>query len=344
MTSVLLVDWLGRGGIAQSTEAWQVELAEANIESAIVTRPGRELPTAVAVGGRPARSRLGQHQQVVRSAVRAIREMRPLVVVIQNHAIPPLEVAVDRAARGVGAAVVRVVHDHVLHSRSSGSQVGLARALQRADAVVAHSRFVGAQLDAALRRQVDVLPLPLYSGVTSDERCLPDVLVGEGPLALQFGVVKRAYKGTDVVLGLAEQGVGAWRFAIIGNGAPMSRGVVSINRYLYSSELAAAVSAADVSLFPYTKATQSGGVLLAQTLGSVPIATAVGGLPEQIVDGVTGRLLPAGASTDSWGAVLSELAEPSRRRVLASAARASVIANHEEFRRAAVTLVRSLGA
>lgn len=342
MTSVLLVDWLGRGGIAQSTEAWKIELERAAISCAIVTRPGRELPTTVSVGS--ARSRLGQHHQVVRAAVRAIRVMEPRVVVIQNHTIPPLEVAVDRAARHVGAAVVRIVHDHVLHSRSSGSQLGLRRAVERADVIVAHSQFVATELESTSGREVGVLPLPLYLGIASDIHDLPEELEHSDPLALQFGVVKRAYKGTEVVLELAREGLDPWKFAVIGSGAPAADGVVSINRYLESSELAAAISVSDVSLFPYRKATQSGGVLLAQMFGSVPIATAVGGLPEQIHDGVTGRLLALDASIDDWRHVLLEVAEQGCRQQLAAAARAQVEANHNEFRNKATVLLRGLGA
>ncbi len=321
-----------------------MELREAGISCAVVTRPGRELPTARAVGGRQPRSRVGQHHRVVRSAVRAIREMRPQVVVIQNHVLPPLEVAVDRAARGTGSAVVRVVHDHVLHSRSSGSQMGLTRALQQADVVLAHSHFVARQLERTVHRDIGVLPLPLYRGMTADMQCLPDELAGIRPLALQFGIVKRAYKGTDVVLKLADDGVGRWRFSVIGAGAPDSRNVVSIDHYLESSQLAAAVAAADVSLFPYRAATQSGGVLLAQTLGSVPLATAVGGIPEQIRDGVTGRLLAPNASVDDWKTALLEIGEPGRRLELAAAAQAHVLASHETFRRTVIDLFRGLGA
>lgn len=342
MTSVLLVDWLGRGGIAQSTETWKIELDRADIACAIVTRPGRELPTTVNV--RSARSRLGQHHRVVRAAVQAIREMQPRVVVIQNHTIPPLEVAVDRAARRVGAAVVRIVHDHVLHSRSSGSQLGLRRAVSRADVIIAHSQFVATEVTSASGREVRVLPLPLYLGITADVHDLPAELKHSDPLALQFGVVKRAYKGTEVVLDLARRGLNPWKFAVIGSGAPASDGIVSIDRYLDSSELAAAVSLSAVSLFPYRKATQSGGVLLAQMLGSVPIATAVGGLPEQIRDGVTGRLLAPDASIDDWGDVLLEVTDQGRRQQLAAAARAQVEANHDEFRNDAIALLRGLGA
>lgn len=342
MTSVLLVDWLGRGGIAQSTEAWKIELDRAAIGCAIVTRPGRELPPTVSV--RSARSRVVQHHQVVRAAVRAIRELQPRVVVIQNHTIPPLEVAVDRAARRVGAAVVRIVHDHVLHSRSSGSQLGLRRAISRADVIVAHSQFVATEVKSASGREVRVLPLPLYLGITADMHDLPAELKHSGPLALQFGVVKRAYKGTDIVLELARKGLNPWNFAVIGSGAPASDGIVSIDRYLRSSELAAAISLSDVSLFPYRKATQSGGVLLAQMLGSVPIATAVGGLPEQIRDGVTGRLLAPDASIDIWGEAVLDVSGQERRHQMAATARAQVEANHEEFRSDAIALLKGLGA
>ncbi len=37
-SSVLMIDWLGRGGIAQCTEAWAIELGGAGHAVTVVTR------------------------------------------------------------------------------------------------------------------------------------------------------------------------------------------------------------------------------------------------------------------------------------------------------------------
>lgn len=340
MTAVVLVDWLGRGGIAQTTEVWNVELEGSGIPCVIASRRGRELRASQPIKRQPSRSRLVQHAQVVHDATRLIAERRPSTVIIQNHVLPPLEAAVDRAARRYGARVVRVVHDHVLHSRAAGTQIGLASALREADVVVAHSDFVAESLRRRLDRSIEVLPLPVYLGMRADPSQLPEELVGVQPLAMQFGVVHRGYKGTDVTRALAATGVSPWRFAIMGAGAGGGEGLVTIDRYVDSAGFAAAVAASSVSLFPYRSATQSGGVSLAQSLGSVVVATAVGGLPEQVSDGVTGRLVTPNAPTRAWRAVLEELSDPEVRARMADAARLKVLADHEQFRRGAIRIAR----
>lgn len=62
-------------------------------------------------------------------------------------------------------------------------------------------------------------------------------------------------------------------------------------RYLAMEELGALVSRADVVVFPYRSATASGALALAQSLGRPAVATTVGGLGDDIEDGVTGWLV-----------------------------------------------------
>ncbi|HEX2577520.1 MAG TPA: hypothetical protein VHK88_14300, partial [Aquihabitans sp.] len=98
--TTLLVDWLGRGGIAQCTESWAIELDAAGIDVVVATRAGRELaatplPTVTADG----RGRLAAHRHLVAATVEAIRQRRPDTVVVQNFLIPSMEQAVHRAAR-----------------------------------------------------------------------------------------------------------------------------------------------------------------------------------------------------------------------------------------------------
>ena len=331
--TVLLVDWLGRGGIAQMTETWAMELQAGGVQTAIVTRPGRELGEG-SISVRDVaerRNRLLAHATLVRAAVQAVHELRPTAVVLQNHVLPPLEAAVDRAARRAGALVVRVVHDNRLHSRWAGTQVGVRRLLQRADILLAHTRYVGDRVAADVGRDVEVIPLPVQVGVLAHEVCpLPGAFQGAGNLALHFGVVHRGYKGTDVIVKLAEQAIPGWRLGVLGAGAPTAPGLATVPGFVAPGVLVAAVRASAASMLPYRFATQSGAVVLAQALGSVPIASAVGGLPEQIEDGRTGILLPQGADVDAWRAALASL-DDSARRGLAERAVEHVWAAHARF-------------
>jgi glycosyltransferase involved in cell wall biosynthesis len=330
VTRVLLVDWLGRGGIAQTSESWAVELDAAGAELRVVTRSGRELGQgAVRVVGPAERGNaLLSHVALCRFAAAEIRAWRPDVVIIQNYVIPAVEQLVHRAAAEVGAEVVMVVHDHRHHERREGGHLGLRRQLARADRVVVHSHAVGAGLDVPFT----FVPLPVQLGMVDADGRSPISAVDGRLLALQVGVLNRAYKGVETTLALAAEGVPGWAFAFAGVGAPTADGVHSVDRFLDAGELRAAMTTADAILLPYRHATQSGAVVLAQLYGVVPVATAVDGLVEQIDDGVTGLLVPAAEGLAGWRAALERLADDAFRRQVARQAQEAVWRQHEGFR------------
>jgi glycosyltransferase involved in cell wall biosynthesis len=92
-------------------------------------------------------------------------------------------------------------------------------------------------------------------------------------------------------------------------------------------------------VLPYRLASQSGAVVLAQALGSVAVASSVGGIPDQIADGVTGRLVPADAPPSTWAGVLRELTDPAVRAEIVVEARQSVYEGHDRFVKRIVELV-----
>ena len=349
MSGVLLVDWLGRGGIAQATACWAAELDRAGRSVAVVTRGGRELAAMVpgVTGAGDGQGHLQAHRAVARAAAEAIRDRRPATVVVQNYVLPVLEQPVYRAAREVGARLVVVIHDHRLHTLMAGNRVGLRRNLRRADVVVAHSRYVAEGVHRLTGGPVGALPLPLTLALFEPEAGTADrPSAGDGRhTAIHFGILKRRYKGTDLVAALAEQGVRGWNFTLVGAGAPATTpGALTVPRFAEAHELMELVGGADVALLPYSKATQSGAVALSQALGTVPVVSAVGGIPEQIVDGETGRLVPAGAGPDVWRRVLEDLAaDPAAIQTMAKKARAHAWEAHDRFRSGILELTNPEG-
>ena len=65
-----------------------------------------------------------------------------------------------------------------------------------------------------------------------------------------------------------------------------------INGYVPNDHLAHLIQRAAVVVCPYVDATQSGVVMTAYAFGKPVVATTVGGLPEMVKEGVTGRLVP----------------------------------------------------
>jgi len=335
-SQTLLVDWLGRGGIAQTTEAWAIVLAADGDSVDVVTRPNRELGSGI-VSVHPAALRDGRiaaHRAVVATAVEKIRELRPSVVVVQNYVLPVLERPVYAAAREVGARIVIVVHDHRLHTLVAGTRAGLRRELRRADAVVAHTHFVAdgvAQWTG--RTDVTVIPHPAQVGMLAHAReAQPWVKPAGQAVAGHFGVLQRAYKGGSAVEDLARTGVEGWEFVAMGTGAPEGvPGLHSFPGYASAGALCGAVGASDVVLAPYRFATQSGIVVLGHVLGAVPVVSAVGGIPEQVDDGVDGLLLSPDAPLDAWRDALHVLRDPETRAAYAKAGEDRAWRDHAAF-------------
>ena len=336
---VVLIDWLGRGGIAQTSEAWAIELGAAGHEVVVVTRAGRELgagPIAVVQAPRTRLGRIGDHRAVAAAAIASIRELRPDVVVVQNYVIPALERPVHRAARRAGARVIQIVHDHRVLARFASTSAGLPGLLRAADVVCTHSRYVGDAVTARAGVQVVRLRLPVQLGLLSHDRPPPPVDAPDGTLlAVHFGVLSRAYKGTETFLELARKGVSGWSFAILGTGATAvgPEGLLRLPGFLDPGELAAAVEQSAASLFPYVSATQSGAIVLAKVLGSVPVSNDVGGLSEQIEDGVSGLLIAPDAGIAAWASAMEELSDESRRSTMAARAKEQAWDDHRHFAR-----------
>lgn len=340
---MVLVDWLGRAGIAQTTEAWALELHADGARVTVVTRDARELTSGVVdVVGASARvgGRLAAHRAVARTAAATIRDIRPSVVVVQNYVLPQLEGPVFAAARSVGARVVLVVHDHRLHSPLAGWRSGLAARVRDADAVVTHTHFVADGVRAfSGRSDVEVVPHPVQLGMLRHEPAASPFASSAERWAVHFGVVKRRYKGASLVAALAAGGAEGWRFAAAGVGATADGAAIrAFPGYLAPGVLVGIVRDADVTLAPYTYATQSGTVVLAHVLGSVPVATAVGGIPEQIDDGVDGLLIGPGCDVSAWRDALNVLADDDTRKQLAVAGEARAWRDHAAFAAAVRTI------
>lgn len=344
-----MVDWLGRGGIAHTVESWYRELERAGTEAIVATRDGRELASAVpgALGVADALGPLAAHARLIRAARRLVQSRHPAVVVLHGSVVPQLEMSLVRAARRAGARTVLVAHEAQIARHYPLAERGLARLVRSVDALVAHSRFVDGLLAAGAGRHADlVIPLPMPLGLVGldGEPAMPGkpvVDVGDDLLALNFGHLHRDYKGAATVVALAKHDVPGWRVALVGKGAPEVAGTaIRVDRFLDAGDLVATVAASDAVLLPYERASQSAAVLLGQALGSAVVASAVGGIPEQIEDGRTGILLPPSGLPSVWAAALDTLRDPGVRRRLAVAGRDRVVTAHREFVAGMLTLTQ----
>lgn len=231
--------------------------------------------------------------------------------------------------------IVLTVHDPVPHSgrdTAIARRVGMIRRISRrmADCVLVHGESCRASLEAG--GQLDPSRIRVtHHGVLhvprTDEQRSPNP--GE---FLIFGRMEH-YKGLSVAVAAAKilsKTKIPFTLTIVGAGPEMARlaeemaeiaEIRAEDRFVPTAELITAVQSAQVVLLPYLDATQS-GVLAGALGGERPvIASRTGGLPDVIVDGENGLLVPPGDEEALARAMLRVLTEPGLADRLASGAR-----------------------
>jgi glycosyltransferase involved in cell wall biosynthesis len=155
---------------------------------------------------------------------------------------------------------------------------------------------------------------------------------------LFFGRVE-AYKGVDTLLAAwmeasedlrvnSSNSCQKMRLIIAGPVArdvtlpPMPPGVELRDRRIADDEAEALFRSAAALVLPYRDATQSALAAAAYAFGVPVILTEVGALPEYVVPGETGWLVPAGDAGALAAALQEALADPARLRRMGAAGRA----------------------
>ena len=89
------------------------------------------------------------------------------------------------------------------------------------------------------------------------------------------------------------------------------------------------MAALDVLVLPSTRSEATSQVIpQALAVGTPVVGSAVGGIPELVRDGETGRLVPPGDAGALADAILSSLREPERSRAMALAGQAMILTQY----------------
>ncbi len=238
-----------------------------------------------------------------RQSSKLIRRLRredfAAVVVLMSHVWTPL---LGRRLRRLPIRYVVVIHDAAAHpgDRTGRVQNWLLRDLVYADRVVTLSRAVANRLAGErgiAPERIVTIPHPViaYGGHTPPR--------GDGPLRIAFLGRIMAYKGLNLLVSAVEilrkRGV-AVRLGVYGEGsiAGLEKrltglGATIVNRWIEHVEIGPILAGYDVLALPYVEASQSGVAAAAQGVGLPIVATPVGGLIEQVRDGIDGLVAKA---------------------------------------------------
>lgn len=257
--------------------------------------------------------------------VSQIHEFEPDVVHVQ-HGHLWFNAILHRLSR---YPLVITVHDprHHLGDRSSQRtpQRVLDYGFRKATQIIAHTETTADEIATEVglsRDDIHVVPL-VQIGEETDQAAVEE----HDGTVLFFGRMW-PYKGLEYLIRaqpLINEAVPEASFVIAGSGGDLDayrRQMVDpekftvINEYVSAPERTRLFREASVVALPYVEATQSGNVPLAATLATPVVATAVGGLPEQVDDGRTGLLIPPRDHVALADAVIRLLQdEPLRRRL-----------------------------
>jgi glycosyltransferase involved in cell wall biosynthesis len=230
---------------------------------------------------------------------RLIEDKTRAVIDLMPHVWSPV---IAPVVKSVGAAYIPVMHDADPHpgDLTSLAKGWLDRSMKHADLVVTLSGAVAGRLEALgriPRHKIVTLFHPDLNYADPVERVAPH---SGKPARLLFMGRIMDYKGLPLFLDAVE--------ILKGNGVPVEIGVFGegnlgscasrlralgaevINRWLSETEISEILSRFDVMVLSHVEASQSGVAAAALGSGMPVVATPVGGLIEQVLDGRTGVL------------------------------------------------------
>ena len=225
---------------------------------------------------------------------------------------------------------VMTVHDPLPHSGADAQLPWRKRLYQRclrrqAQVLIVHGRSAAADLAGLMGPDAPPVRVVAHGvlGLDADRPTASAGLaaVATPPRLLFFGRVE-AYKGLGVLLQasalLRQRGV-AHGLHVAGQGADLHTHRAALQqhpalrldeRFIAPADVPALFEASSAVVLPYLDATQSGVAAMAMAFGRPVVATRTGAIPEVVLDGINGLLVPPGDALALADALQRLLTEP----------------------------------
>jgi glycosyltransferase involved in cell wall biosynthesis len=257
-----------------------------------------------------------------------VRKRIELVIDVMPHIWSSF---VASAVQAAGAQYIAIVHDADVHPgdhRTWSVKYLLDRAVLKADRVMTLSAAVARRLTERQMVSKERISTLFHPDVGHGEPCLRLPPKQGEPLRLFFLGRIMPYKGLGLFLdtidllradGISVE-IGVFGEGTLGKlGARLrNSGAEVINRWLLPDEISAILARCHAVVLAYTEASQSGVAAMALAAGVPVIATPVGGLVEQVEDGITGGIADAADAPALAAAVKRLLLDPAHYKAVCS--------------------------
>jgi glycosyltransferase involved in cell wall biosynthesis len=306
-----------RGGIAHHTYFLYTELSDAGHPVQVISY-SRLYPALVFPGKTPFDNSNKRLEVPVAAAIdalnpaswyRAVKRIQafgPDLVVIEwwSTLLAPALGVINVLLQQYGLKCVVECHNVLPHERSPFDLILLTWALSRPNYFIAHSTADRVLIQSILGpKTIYVAPLPpptCFAGSAAPSR--------GGRTILFLGLVRK-YKGLDILLRAMPRVLARTDCRLLIRGEfyhsqerydklilelGIGRQVSILNEYVPNEDIAALIDQADLLVLPYLSASQSGVARVAIASGLPIIASRIGGLPEAVIEGRNGLLVPPG--------------------------------------------------
>ncbi|MBN2327360.1 MAG: glycosyltransferase family 4 protein [Candidatus Omnitrophica bacterium] len=334
---ILFIEPSGAGGVSHCTYALARALGEQGARCDIITASrwlDRPLPDSVRV--HRVFNALCTNPLRVWAACRPFRRQADIVH-WQCSTYPRLVLAVMRMIPLQRIPWVYTVHNVLPHEIRKSSLALYGKTYKRMQGLIFHtnhSRVAFERQFPEIRKQHSVIPLGEYGFLLGEKT--PEASPSPSPVILFFGNI-RPYKGLDILIKAMPEirrKVPDARLLIAGQAlGPFEECEKLIQEhhlqscvetrfgYIPDEEIPALLDSAAVAALPYRDIDQSAALMLMMAYGKAIAATRVGGIPEVIRDGETGRLVPPDDPQALAEAVSDLMLDPAAAKRLGGQAR-----------------------
>ena len=225
---------------------------------------------------------------------------------------PALGTIARLVKKSTGAKIVFLVENYVSHERRWFDHFATRKTLQYADQFISESEYVTARVREGFPGvPIEKVTLPVYDCYDFKKfdkaSTRKELGIASKNVVLFFGYI-RPYKGLDnlirsfnkvldvhpdttlLIVGECYEDRRTYDDLIKGRG--IGDRTIFVSRYVANEEIEPYFKAADVVCLPYNTASQSGIVMMSYGFRRPVVTTNVGGLPEFVLEGETGVMVP----------------------------------------------------